>query len=73
MTDTYRAHGCEFLIWSFEHQAYWLTECGYTRNVILATRFSLERALQLCCQGNWDQRHRIETMDAIVPVPRDRG
>jgi hypothetical protein len=76
--STFRAHGCEFLIWSFEHGSWWLpNESGYTHSIEKAGAYSLERAVEICAHAN----HRPPTPagttrcieEAIVPIPRRRG
>ena len=43
----------EYLIWSIEHQAFWLeSEYGYTRNIHEAGRFTKEQAEKIVKAAN---------------------
>ena len=55
-----------FLIWSFEHEAWWKPAAhGYTKEKALAGRFTLEKALEYCQDAN---KASGDTPDeAIVP------
>jgi hypothetical protein len=59
MTDTL------YLIWSFEHRRWWAPdEWGYTKNIAMAGRYSLERAVEICLNANINTAN-----EAIVPIP----
>jgi len=56
----------EFLIWSFQKQAWWEeTRHLYTRHIEYAARFSLEEALAICNGANY---HGGEIRECIVPL-----
>jgi hypothetical protein len=58
----------EYLIWSFEHNAWWgLDECGYIENIAKAGRYSLAAAERICLAANTGG---ID--EAIVPLPEPR-
>jgi hypothetical protein len=43
-----------FLIWSFEHDAWWAPErCGYTKDIAKAGMYSLEEAGQICIDASY--------------------
>jgi hypothetical protein len=74
MSATNRHHGCEFLIWSFEHDAWWRPEeLGYTKKIDEAGTYSWERALEICAYANGGVLRQAAPQEAIVPIPRRRG
>ncbi len=61
-----------FLIWSFEHRAWWgPNRCGYTEDIDLAGEYVLEEALEICARAN--MFHGRDPHEAIVPVPARRA
>jgi len=43
----------EYLVWSFEHNAWWKTgRRGYTTNIADAGKYSIEEAEKICSQAN---------------------
>lgn len=43
-----------FLIWSFEHDAWWAPErCGYTKDINKAGMYGLEEAAQICIDASY--------------------
>jgi hypothetical protein len=57
-----------YLIWSFEHNAWWGPgECGYVGDVDRAGRYTLEHAEKICLQANIGSIN-----EAIVPLPEQR-
>ena len=57
-----------FLIWSFEHRAWWRpNSSGYTQSIDEAGAYMLEDALQLCTGANLF--HPTDPHEAIVPIP----
>jgi hypothetical protein len=58
----------EYLIWSFEHNAWWgPNEVGYVKNIEKAGRYSLAGAERICLAANTGS---ID--EAIVPLPETR-
>jgi len=67
----------DYLIWSFEHKSWWRgDEWGYTQDVSLAGRFTVERASDICHAANVTSICRMKgkeegftPQEAMVPVP----
>jgi hypothetical protein len=54
-----------FLIWSFEHDAWWGPgERGYPTDIRKAGHYSLERAVEICTKANLTGLN-----EAVVPLP----
>ena len=56
----------EYLIWSFEHNAWWKpNERGYTTNIAAAGVYSLDRASEICQNAN-----TVSIDEAMVPYTK---
>jgi hypothetical protein len=63
----------KFLIWSFEHRAWWCpNEQGYTKTIGAAGVYSFERAAAICAQANCPAHLKdnptILIEEAMVPI-----
>jgi hypothetical protein len=60
----------EWLIWSDEHGAWWAPDkAGYTRELELAGRYSLEEATEICENAN---RYSDSIQETMFPCPIKR-
>ncbi len=58
-----------YLIWSFEHNAWWGPgECGYVEDADAAGHYTQDRAMEICRKANIPAIH-----EAVVPLPEMRA
>jgi hypothetical protein len=59
----------EYLIWSFEHDAWWAPDRrGYTRDIEQAGVYTAQEAGAICCQSVW-----VEEIAVLKSVAEDIG